>query len=91
MNKTEEDVARLSAEASQVWNHPLVKDFMDNYVRTVFILWLDEQDPVKREQLWAEAHGATAFKARFLSHMAGGRALERKKSGDIAANIGAIV
>jgi len=91
MSKTEEDVARLSAEARQVWNHPLVKDFMDNYVQKVFIRWIDEVDPVKRDRLWNEAHGATAFKAVFLSHMAGGRALERKKSGDISSNIGAIV
>jgi len=91
MSKTEEDVERLSNEARQVWGNPLVQDFMSNYPMKIFIQWLDETDPVVREALWNEARGVTAFKRTFLTHLAGGSALKKKREGSIADGIGPIV
>ena len=91
MSKTEEQVERLSAEAEQVWNNPLVRDFMDNFVKEMFVEWLNEEDEAKRNRLWGIAKGAEGFKARFLSYLAGGKALAKKKSGAIADGIGSII
>ena len=87
--KSEDEVRQLSAEAGMIWNSPLVKDFMENFVKKVFIEWTNEQDPVQRELLWLKVQAADAFKGMFLSYLAGGRALEKKKG--IGDTIGPII
>ena len=91
MSKTDEDVRRLSVEARQVWESPLVRDFMQNYVMQLFTLWLNEPDQSKREELWFEARAVDGFKNKFLRHMAGGAALDKRNSGKIAEGIGPII
>lgn len=91
MSKSDTDISQLSNEAAQVWNHPLVQDFMTNQVQKIFVRWLDERDPGTREQLWNEAQGMTAFKRELMNHMTAGSTLQRKRQGTIADGIGAII
>jgi hypothetical protein len=91
MSKPEDQVRQMSNEAAMVWNHPLVKDFMNNYVKKLFIDWTNAKTPEQRESLWNKAEGAAAFKADMLSHMSAGRAAERKRRGDVSDNLGAII
>ena len=77
--KTEDEIRQLSGEADRIWNSPLVRDFMENFVKKVFVEWTNEQDPVQRELLWLKVQAADAFKAMFLSYISGGKALKKKK------------
>lgn len=91
MKKTDEELLQLSAEAQMIWTHPLTQDYLENYIGKLLVRWMAAETVEKRENLWAEAKGVEGFKAHFLSHLAGGRAVEKRKSGGIAEGIGPIV
>ena len=91
MSKTEDQVTQLSGEAERIWNSPLVRDFMDNFVKEVFVEWTNEQDQTKRDLLWLQVQAADKFKGRFLGYMAGGKAIEKRKDGSVAAGVGPII
>jgi hypothetical protein len=91
MARTEDDIKRLSAEAAAIWNNPLTQDYMKNYIGKLLIRWMAAATPEERERLHAEAKGVEAFKAHFLSFIAAGKALDKKKESSIAGSIGSIV
>ena len=90
MPKTNDEIAQLSEQARQVWDNPLVQNFMRNHPQKIFAQWVDERDPAKRELLWNEMRGAEAFARAFMEHLAGGKKIERQKAG-VADTIGPII
>ena len=87
--KSEDEVRQLSAEASRIWTSPIVRDFMENYIQTLFVDFTNAQTDQELVAIKARADAAASFKAAMLRHIAGGRALEKKKG--IGDTIGPII
>ena len=46
------------AQAEQLKGNKLLPELIESYVYNIFEQWKDEQDPAKREQLFARVHAA---------------------------------
>ena len=92
MAKTDDERINLAGEAERIWNSPMVKGFMDNFIKQLFVEWTNAKSEKERDDLWHEAQVAAKFKDRFLRYISDGKAtVRRREDGGVIDNIGPII